>query len=112
MGPRFPLVPTVLRGNAVFDALCHLRFWQWRSPEDAERPRRHSHAERGNEKTRFTAICSKIYVKTAVVISEKSPRFSLFRLGADTAPHFYLQDHPCPSRRCLSSSARPRRRKK
>src|ERR1035437_953340 len=41
------LVPTVLRGNAVFDA--PRRPCRGSSGEDAERPGRHSHAERGNE---------------------------------------------------------------
>ena len=37
------------RGNALFDALRRLRPGPGRSPEDAERPGPHSHAERGNE---------------------------------------------------------------
>ena len=41
------LVPTVLRGNAVFDA--PRRPVDVTTTEDAERPGRHSHAERGNE---------------------------------------------------------------
>jgi hypothetical protein len=43
------LVPTVLRGNAVFDALRRLGASPCLSEEDAERPGLHSHAERGNE---------------------------------------------------------------
>jgi hypothetical protein len=46
------LVPTVLRGNAVLDALRRLLARRRRSEEDAERPGRHSHAERGNESNR------------------------------------------------------------
>jgi hypothetical protein len=41
------LVPTVLRGNAVPDALRPSRL---RRGNDAERRRRHSHAEHGNER--------------------------------------------------------------
>ena len=47
--PTTELVPTVLRGNAVFDAPRRLPAGPGRSAEDAERPGRHSHAERGNE---------------------------------------------------------------
>ncbi|AWA37855.1 hypothetical protein DBV33_04380 [Pseudomonas fluorescens] len=36
------IVPTLRRGNAPRDALRHTAM-------DAERPRRHSHAERGND---------------------------------------------------------------
>jgi hypothetical protein len=49
--PTLPLVPTVLRGNAVCDAPRRLP--DIASAEDAERPGRHSHAERGNELKSF-----------------------------------------------------------
>jgi hypothetical protein len=45
----FSLLRTILRENAVFDAPLRLLVRRRRSEEDAERPGRHSHAERGNE---------------------------------------------------------------
>jgi hypothetical protein len=49
---RRQLVPTVLRGNAVLDALRPLATGRTRLKDDAERRRWHSDAERRNVGTR------------------------------------------------------------
>src|SRR5437660_212194 len=79
------LVPTVLRGNAVRDAPRRL---PRPLPGDAERPRRHSHAERGNEGTASRFLLCSAFTTTRGRGSNLVP--TVLRGNEGTASRFLL----------------------
>ena len=118
------LVPTVLRGNAVFDALRRLAVprrgptvrialspmrTQCESEDDAERRRRHSHAEHGNEEwaaLRQCLIIPQFAASLAQSAQHQNSRVGLYRMRAQLRHFATLGSSraPLPARAVLTIS--------